>query len=547
MVSRMIACAASVFVVAVLPSVANAAYVPAKLLERAQAQPKKAFRVIIEGRGNGSGAFVRVQAVLATLPGNAKGIERTLSSVRGFSGRLPGAAIVLLANDPEIVAITPDAASRPAELSSNQQWPWVSGVSKSWPSVRNGTLTMPTIAVVDSGIEAARADFGGRVVEQLNLVSAGTNSAGDGRGHGTFVAGIAAGSGSAYTGAAPGAPIVSLDVMDDNGTALTSDVIAACDWIIQNKARLNIRVANFSLHSSFRTSAFSSPLNRAVERLWLSGVVVVAAAGNYGSGGASTTMGFAPGNDPFVITVGANDVSGSVSTNDDQAAPWSAFGYTLDGFAKPDLAAPGRYMLGPAPATSTLATQHPERVVAPGYMQLSGTSFAAPVVSGAAAYVLGVHPGWTPGQVKGALMATARPTPSAAPLSLGVGELNAARAVALTTAPDLDRALQPFLVPDPAGSLVPVFDSTAWAASARSNSVWDAANWSDANWSDANWSDANWSDANWSDASQADANWSDVLTSDVSWADNAENEFLPGGAYWISDADRAAAEAEYGG
>ena len=196
--------------------------------------------------------------------------------------------------------------------------------------------------------------------------------------------------------------------------------------------------------------------------------------------------------------------------------------------------------------SSTLATQHPERVVAPGYMQLSGTSFAAPVVSGAAAYLLGVHPDWTPGQVKGALMATARATPSATPLSLGVGELNAARAVGLTTAPDLDRALAPFVVPDPGGSLIPVFDKEAWTTAARSNGAWDAANWSDANWSDANWSDANWSDANWSDASQDTANWSDVLTSDVSWADNAENEFLTAGAYWITDAERAAAEAEYG-
>src|SRR2546430_3227591 len=51
------------------------------------------------------------------------------------------------------------------------------------------------------------------------------------------------------------------------------------------------------------------------------------------------------GNDPFVITVGANDVSGSVSTNDDMNAPWSAYGYTYDGFRKPELAAPGRYML----------------------------------------------------------------------------------------------------------------------------------------------------------------------------------------------------------
>ena len=134
------------------------------------------------------------------------------------------------------------------------------------------------------------------------------------------------------------------------------------------------------------------PLDKAVERLWLSGVVVVAAAGNYGVEGKPSGVPFAPGNDPFVITVGADDIDGSVSTNDDYTAPWSAYGYTLDGFAKPDIAAPGRYMVGPVPATSTLVAEKPASVVAPGYIQLSGTSFAAPVVAGAAVQILSAHP-----------------------------------------------------------------------------------------------------------------------------------------------------------
>ena len=85
------------------------------------------------------------------------------------------------------------------------------------------------------------------------------------------------------------------------------------------------------------------PLDKAVEKLWFNGVVVVAAAGNYGDNGQPTTVAYAPGNDPFVITVGAVDTNGTGWTStDDTAAPWSAFGYTLDGFAKPDLGAPGR-------------------------------------------------------------------------------------------------------------------------------------------------------------------------------------------------------------
>ncbi len=99
-------------------------------------------------------------------------------------------------------------------------------------------------------------------------------------------------------------------------------------------------------------------------------------------------MPFAPGNDPFVITVGADDIDGSGSTNDDYTAPWSAYGYTLDGFAKPDLAAPGRYMVGPVPDGLDPRHGAAASVVAPGYIQLSGTSFAAPVVAGAAAQIL---------------------------------------------------------------------------------------------------------------------------------------------------------------
>src|SRR6185437_7209135 len=124
----------------------------------------------------------------------------------------------------------------------------------------------------------------------------------------------------------------------------------------QNKDAYNIRVANLSLHSTSPASVFWDPLDRAVEKLWFDGVTVVAAAGNYGVDGQPSGVLYAPGNDPFVITVGADDVSGSVSTNDDTAAPWSAWGYTYDGFAKPELSAPGRYMIGPIPSSSTLAT-----------------------------------------------------------------------------------------------------------------------------------------------------------------------------------------------
>src|SRR5205823_9802892 len=128
---------------------------------------------------------------------------------------------------------------------------------------------------------------------------------------------------------------------------------------------------------------------------------------------------------------------------------WSAYGRTNDGFQKPDVAADGRYMVGPIPMTSTLASQKASNVVSPGYIQLSGTSFAAPIVSEIAAQIIARNPTWGPDQIKGVLMATARPTPAAVPGSLGLGEVNAGRSVTAVNVPNPNKALDQFLGADP--------------------------------------------------------------------------------------------------
>jgi serine protease AprX len=486
----------------------NGTYVTPGLLEKAANSPNQKLHVIIQSTAGVSGAVQSVNGLGAD-------IRRRLQSADAVAVDITAGKLASLAKQPGLT-ITPDSTVKLSGTpSSTQLWPYASGTAYLWGSTFSPAPQAPTIAVVDSGIDANRTDFdgGSRVAAQVNLTSTTPNSPGDGRGHGTFVAGIAAGSAGGVSGAAPNAKIVSLDVMDDTGTARTSDVIAACDWILANKATYNIRVANFSLHSGAETNFYNDPLDRAVEKLWFNNVFVVAAAGNYGSASGPSGVLYAPGNDPFVMTVGAADLGSSIYPGDDTAAPWSAWGYTEDGFSKPELGAAGRYMVGPVPMGSTLVAERPDHVVSPGYMELSGTSFAAPVVAGAAAEVLARHPGWTPDQVKGALMLTARSLPSAIPGSLGVGGVNAYRAAMVSSPPNPNLALRKFVTSGLS------FDATSWLATVQANASWSDASWADASWATASWSAASWADASWADASWADASWADASWADASWAD----------------------------
>jgi serine protease AprX len=507
-------------------------YVPPGLLKMANAHPNAKIPVIIQSTGGVSGALHAF--------GNAGALNRQLSLVDGIAVTIPASRVAVLSKLPGLT-ITSDAPVKLDGYNSNQVWPYESGVAKLWDKAN-----APAIAVVDSGIQADRADFAGRIVANVNLSTLPGNTLnGDGRGHGTFVAGIAAGAADGYAGASPKSKLVSIDVMDDTGVAKTSDVVAACQWILANKDKYNIRVANFSMHSAAPSNFSKDPLDRAVEKLWFSGVTVVAAAGNYGIPNGPSRVPYAPGNDPFVITVGAADLHGNMGVGNDDAAPWSAYGYTYDGFWKPELAAPGRYMVGPVPAASTLAVQKAANVTAPGYIQLSGTSFAAPAVAGAAAQILAMHPTFTPDQVKGALMASAKKTPNAAPGSVGLGELDAFAASKLNNPPNPNAGLDRFVGPDPTGANVPVFDSVGWSDAAKADVSWDSVAWGDVAWGDVSWQDVAWDDVSWEDISWGDVAWGDVSWQDVSWEDAAEGDAASdSSAYALDPSDIADMQAD---
>jgi serine protease AprX len=504
----------------------GAKYVSPGLLQKAHDTPDKKIRVIIQ---SDQGSSYSDEA--GRNWGNSR---KRLDLIGGIAMELPAKAVEQLAKLPGLT-ITPDS---PVKVSgtvarySEQMWPYESGNAALWPT--SSASANLTIAVVDSGVEPGRSDFGTRLLPQVNLSTLTPNATGDDRGHGTFVAGIAAGDARGYTGADPGAKILPIRVMDQNGMAMTSDVIRGAEWIYQNKDAYNIKVANFSLHSAMPSKFTNDPLDKAVEKLWFAGVTVVVAAGNYGTAAGPSGVKYAPGNDPFVITVGAVDLGDSIKPKDDFAPSWSAYGYTYDGFAKPELGAPGRYMVGPVPVGSTLPAERPGNVESPGYMQLSGTSFAAPAVAGAVAHMLARNPSWTPDQVKGALMVSAKTMPNAIPLSAGVGELNAARAATVRNPPNANAALNKFVVSASGGS-GKVFDAASWSDAVKTNKAWALASWSDASWAEASWSAASWSDASWSDASWADgaiaaASWADLAFAAASWSDMSHEDAAEGDA-----------------
>ena len=428
------------------------------LLNKASSDPNTLVDVIVQSSDGIDGAN-RAMRWLGRLGG-----DKNLGLVGGVEVSLPAKLVARLATVPGLM-ITPNSIvkvsggmTQQAALQSSQLWPYESGNANLWPGDQlQYAGKTPAIAIVDSGIQA-RSDFGSRVIASVNLSTIAGNTATDPnsltdlRGHGTFVAGIAAGSSPTLPGASPGAPLVSVKVMNDQGMAKTSDVITACQWILDNKAKYNIRVANFSLHSGYSTNFYRDPLDQAVEKLWFNNVVVVAAAGNYGTAAGPSGVLYAPGNDPFVITVGAVDIGTSPWASDDTVAPFSAYGYTHDGFYKPDVSAPGRYMVGPIPAGSTIAAVKAANLVGTDRIQLSGTSFSAPVVSGTVADMLARHPGWSPDQVKGALMRTARAVRNGNPKAAGLGEITATRAVASGSTPNPNRGLERFVKQLPAGA-----------------------------------------------------------------------------------------------
>ncbi|HEX7722384.1 MAG TPA: S8 family serine peptidase, partial [Pyrinomonadaceae bacterium] len=299
------------------------------------------------------------------------------------------------------------------------------------------------IAIVDSGITPAdAAEFVGYQWQQsggtlgLGLLSqpyvqsydrikkhidfTGENRTDDAYGHGTHTAGVAAGTGQSsenyaaknagaptYGGVATGANLIDVRVLNSQGLGTVSNVIAGINWVIQNKSTYNIRVMNLSLGTAITQSYKTDPLCQAVGKAVDAGIVVVVAAGNWGKDSAGNKIFggiLSPANSPRVITVGAANTQQTNQRSDDTVTTYSSRGPTLvDGLAKPDMIAPGNRTGAAETADTSKSTSNSYSTTSGGglvgtllsgststsipkatgtYQILSGTSFAAPAVSG---------------------------------------------------------------------------------------------------------------------------------------------------------------------
>lgn len=244
------------------------------------------------------------------------------------------------------------------------------------------------IAFLDTGT-SRHPDFDHRILAWKDFVR-GRLLPYDDCGHGTHVAGIAAGNGSAsrgmYKGIAPGSNIISLKILNQKGEGTLSHTMAALDWIIQHKALYNIRIVNISICSSEgKQYAESSVFVQKVDELWNLGLVVVAAAGNNGPGFNTVS---APGNSRKIITVGSHEIFYHSNNRQTQAGQ----GPTTNCIRKPDVVAPGSQIIS---CQSLDLGHHPAY-----YTKRSGTSMSTPMVSGAIALLLQKEPDLTPKKIK---------------------------------------------------------------------------------------------------------------------------------------------------
>ena len=509
----------------------------------------------------GAPAAGRFERAVLAVPGDVSDLGRAAQQVARSGGtvlgRYPvaGALVVSVPTGWVTPAMITRLADRPLRVSGGASAEGDSTVRETTGGWSPTGGAQVTVAVVDTGV-ATTPDLAGRV-EHLDITP---GDSGDGFGHGTFMAGLIAGSGVSsqgrYAGLAPAGRVLDVRVATATGETSLSLVLAGLQAVADRRAvDPTLKVLNLSLSEEVDVPPMLDPVARALERLWHDGVTVVVAAGNDGPRSGSVS---APGTDPVVLTVGAVDEGGTAARRDDAVADFSARG--RGGMNKPEIVAPGVALVSLRAPGSVIDTQNPGARIADAYFRGSGTSMAAAVTSGAAAALVSARPDLTPDQVKALLTSTAygiggarraggldlaaalaAPAPEVLPAAGPVaspawdafaaawasGDWTAtARAWSQLTPAMQAWASHAFSISvlsqpgvDGTELAARAWSARAWSARAWSARAWSARAWSADQWLARAWSARAWSSHDWSARAWSARAWSARAWSDAEWAD----------------------------
>ena len=518
-----------------------------------QEHPVGAVSVIIETNGDPA-------PVMQLVEQSGGHVDSRMTALNGFIASINPALADRLNHDSRIKRININAPVKwlGSAVDSSQLQSRYNGISHI-PTAWNGGLdgTGIKIATIDTGAwphddlitksPYVPGNIGNRLVV-LTTNSRATDAL-DHYGHGTHVAGIIGGNGydssGQYIGVAPNSLIFAVKVADDLGNANEGDVISGLEWVYQgNQHGMNIRVVNLSLQSTVAQSYNLSALDAMVEKLWYSGVVVVASAGNSGNGSGPVL--YAPGNDPYAITVGSIDDFYQSSLAASQMANWALYGTTQDGFNKPEVVADGSHVVSLLAPGSQLSALHLGNVVGTSYFKMGGTSMAAPQVAGLAALMLQNNPSLTNNRIKRALRRNSQPFGTSAYTGwLGTtGGFVDESAVGNADADD-NQGVPPSQSFNPATNNILAggiwWTGATWPTTISWNNIgWSNIGWSEVDfsnigwsssggtpiqtsnigWSNIGWSNIGWSNIGWSNIGWSNIGWSNIGWSNIGWSDS---------------------------
>lgn len=518
-------------------------------------------------------------------------LRRPLPVIDGFTARVRADQVPALRRSPAVAAVTADGRVRlygttlptpdySTDFGTLRAIAKIVGAHDSYAAGFTGKGI--DVALIDSGVAPVPGMTSGNVINgpDLSFESQRPELAYmDTFGHGTHMASIIAGRDVAqsdpkkyadpllFNGIAPDARLVSVKVAAADGSTDVSQVIAAINWVVENRNKngLNVRVLNLSFGTDSAQDPATDPLVYAAESAWKAGIVVVVAGGNDGS---TTTTLANPAQSPNLLAVGADDPKQTWEVEDDVTPAFASRG-TDKRFV--DLVAPAVHVLGLRVPNSYVDQRFPSAVVEGRYFRGSGTSQGAAVVSGVAALLLQRYPTLAPDQVKSLLMLTAeatsaekkyrgngvpharraqmKPIPRVAdsrtPWSSGLGSLEAARGSAhvndgvstLVGETDIFGKQwnpQKWTYDVKAGTTWNggVWNGSTWTGSSWTGSSWTGSTWSGSTWTGSTWSGSTWTGSTWTGSTWTGDGWSGGSWSGSTWSGNSWTGRSWAGARW---------------